>query len=45
MTGGYAVARLTGILSSDAVLALRENRARERQLEGLTDHVVGNETA
>ena len=31
---------LTGILSSDAVLALRENRAMERQLERLVDHVI-----
>jgi voltage-gated potassium channel Kch len=40
MIGGYAVSRLTGILSSDAVLALRENRAMERELERLVDHVI-----
>jgi voltage-gated potassium channel len=40
MIGGYAVSRLTGILSSDAVLALRENRAMERRLERLVDHVI-----
>ena len=40
MIGGYAVSRLTGILSSDAVLALRENKAMERQLERLVDHVI-----
>ncbi len=40
MIGGYAVSRLTGILSSDAVLALRENRAMERQLQRLVDHVI-----
>ena len=28
--GGYALSRLTGILSSDAVMALRENRGMEQ---------------
>ncbi len=38
--GGYAVSRLTGILSSDAVMTLRENRAMANLLEKLTAHVV-----
>jgi voltage-gated potassium channel len=40
MIGGYALSRLTGILSSDAVMALRENRTMERQLGRLADHVI-----
>ena len=38
--GGYAVSRLTGILSSDAVMELRENRSMARQLDQLTQHVI-----
>src|SRR5262245_25358086 len=38
--GGYAVSTLTGILSSDAVMAYRENKTMERTLEQLTNHVV-----
>jgi voltage-gated potassium channel len=40
IVGGYAVSTLTGILSSDAVMAHRENRAMERTLNHLTNHVV-----
>ena len=38
--GGYSVATLTGILSSDAVMVLRENRAMQRQLDHIANHVV-----
>ena len=38
--GGYALSRLTGILSSDAVMALRENRTMEHKLDHLVDHVI-----
>jgi hypothetical protein len=38
--GGYAVSTLTGILSSDAVMAHRENKAMERTLAQLANHVV-----
>jgi voltage-gated potassium channel len=38
--GGYAVSRLTGMLSGDDVMAYRENRIMERKLEQLADHVV-----
>ena len=38
--GGYAVSKLTGILSSDAVMTLRENRAMANLLETLNAHVV-----
>ena len=38
--GGYALSRLTGILSSDAVMALRENRIMEHKLDRLTGHVI-----
>jgi len=40
LIGGYAVSTLTGSLSSDAVVAHRENRAMERTLDQLTNHVV-----
>lgn len=40
MVGGYAVSRLTGILSSDAVLHLRENRAVKKRIDQLADHVI-----
>jgi voltage-gated potassium channel Kch len=38
--GGFAVSRLTGMLSGDDVLAYRENRFMERKLEQLANHVV-----
>jgi voltage-gated potassium channel Kch len=38
--GGYALSRLTGILSSDAVITLRENRTMARQLAQLNQHVI-----
>lgn len=38
--GGYAVSTLTGILSSDAVMAHRENKAMARTLDHLANHVV-----
>jgi voltage-gated potassium channel len=38
--GGYAVSRLTGMLSGDDVMAYRENRIMERKLEQLANHVV-----
>jgi len=38
--GGYAVSSLTGILSSDAVAALRENKKMERKLDSLANHVI-----
>lgn len=40
LVGGFALARLTGILSGDDVMAYRENRVMERKLEGLTHHFV-----
>ena len=38
--GGYAVSALTGVLSSDAVMALRENKRMKHQLENLANHVI-----
>jgi voltage-gated potassium channel len=38
--GGYALTRLSGILSSDAVLALRENENMEDKLSRVTGHVI-----
>ena len=38
--GGYAVSSLTGIFSSDAVLAFRENRKMEHKLDRLATHVI-----
>jgi voltage-gated potassium channel len=38
--GGFAVSRLTGMLSGDDVMAYRENRLMERKLEQLAHHVV-----
>lgn len=38
--GGYAVSRLTGLLSSEAVMAFRENRSMRCTLDDLTRHVV-----
>ena len=40
IVGGYALTQLTGILSNDAVLALRENKFVERQLQQLSQHVI-----
>ena len=40
MVGGYALSTLTGILSSDAVLALRENKTMERKLDRVASHVI-----
>jgi voltage-gated potassium channel len=40
MIGGYALSSLTGILSSDAFIALRENRKMEHKLDGLANHVI-----
>jgi voltage-gated potassium channel Kch len=38
--GGYAISKLSGLLSSDAALALRENRMMESQLDRLANHVI-----
>jgi len=38
--GGFALTRLSGILSSDAVLALRENDNVENKLNQITGHVI-----
>ncbi|WP_168929251.1 potassium channel family protein [Crenobacter intestini] len=38
--GAFAINQLTGILSSDAVLVYRENRAMERELKQLSGHTV-----
>ncbi len=38
--GGYAISRLTGVLSSTDVLLIRENRAMKEQLDRLSGHVV-----
>ena len=38
--GGYAVSGLTGVLSSDAVMAFRENRKMEHKLDNLANHVI-----
>ena len=38
--GGYAVSSLTGVLSSDAVMAFRENRKMEHKLDNLANHVI-----
>lgn len=40
LIGGYAVSKLTGMLSGDDVMAYRENKVMERKLEHLADHVV-----
>jgi voltage-gated potassium channel len=40
LIGGFAISRLTGMLSGDDVMFYRENRVMERTLEQLTDHVV-----
>jgi len=38
--GGYSISKLTGLLSSEAVLTHRENRLVEQQLDKLSDHVI-----
>lgn len=38
--GGYAVSRLTGLLSAPAVVSYRENKMVERTLDRLKDHVI-----
>jgi len=38
--GGYAVSGLTGVLSSDAVMAFRENKKMEHKLDNLANHVI-----
>ena len=38
--GGYAVSGLTGVLSSDAVMALRESKKMEHKLDSLANHVI-----
>ena len=38
--GGYAVSGLTGVLSSDAVIAIRENKKMEHKLDNLANHVI-----
>ncbi|MCP3713547.1 NAD-binding protein [Paraburkholderia sp. CNPSo 3274] len=40
LVGGFAVSRLTGMLSGDDVMAYRENRIMERKFEQLANHVV-----
>jgi voltage-gated potassium channel len=40
LMGGYAVSKLTGLLSNEAVMLMRENRMAERQLEALSGHVM-----
>jgi voltage-gated potassium channel len=40
LIGGFAVSRLTGMLSGDDVMAYRENRLMERKLDRLANHVV-----
>ena len=38
--GGYAVSGLSGVLSSDAVVAYREHKKMEHKLENLANHVI-----
>ena len=38
--GGYAVSGLTGVLSSEAVMAFRENKKMEHKLDNLANHVI-----
>ena len=40
LIGGFAVSRLTGMLSGDDVMVYRENRIMEHKLEELADHCV-----
>ena len=38
--GGYSLSTLSGLLSSDAVMILRENRRMEHKLDRLANHVI-----
>jgi voltage-gated potassium channel len=38
--GGYALSTLTGMLSSDAVMTMRENKIMKQSLDGLANHVI-----
>jgi voltage-gated potassium channel len=38
--GGYTVSSLTGIFSSDAVMAFRENKKMKHKLANLANHVI-----
>jgi voltage-gated potassium channel len=40
MIGGYALSGLTGILSSDALMVLRENKNMKHKLDRLANHVI-----
>lgn len=40
LIGGYAISQLAGILSSDAVMAHRENRSMERTLAHIVNQVL-----
>ncbi|HEX7910652.1 MAG TPA: NAD(P)-binding protein [Paraburkholderia sp.] len=40
LIGGFAVSKLTGMLSGDDVMIYRENQVMERKLEQLANHVV-----
>jgi voltage-gated potassium channel len=40
MIGGYALSTLTGMLSSDAVMTLRENKIMKHSLDRLANHVI-----
>ena len=40
VVGGFAISKLTGMLSGDDVMAYRENRIMENKLEHLSNHVV-----
>ncbi|EEA03859.1 TrkA-N domain protein [Burkholderia sp. H160] len=40
LIGGFAVSRLTGMLSGDDVMFYRENRLMERKLDQVANHVV-----
>jgi voltage-gated potassium channel len=40
MVGGYALSSLTGILSSEGAMALRENRVTDHRLGRLANHVI-----
>jgi voltage-gated potassium channel len=40
LIGGYAMTQLTGLLSSEAVMAIRENRSVKAQINALSGHVI-----
>jgi len=40
IVGGYAISSLTGIFSSATMIALRENRRMQQQLDRLANHVI-----